>query len=171
MSTKRNVMIKILTSRMELGQSLFAEDVENDEELGFDEEFIDESGEMPEPTEMWTEGRMVTGPNRVELVYEEGELSGMEGSVTSIGFDRAQPGLLSMLRSGVVSTAMVFEENKRHICVYKTPFSEFEVCTVAKRVENRLLTDGVIELDYLIEVHGAQAEKCHMVITAQEIPV
>ena len=171
MSTKRNVMIKILTSRMELGQSLFAEDVENDEELGFDEEFIDESGEMPEPTEMWTEGRMVTGPNRVELVYEEGELSGMEGSVTSIGFDRAQPGLLSMLRSGVVSTAMVFEENKRHICVYKTPFSELEVCTVAKRVENRLLTDGVIELDYLIEVHGAQAEKCHMVITAQEIPV
>ena len=112
---------------------------------------------------------MVTGPSRVELVYEESELSGMEGSVTSIGFDRAAPGMISMMRSGVVSTALVFEENKRHICVYQTPFSEFEVCTIARRVENRLLTDGVIELDYLIEIHGAQAERCHMVISAHEV--
>ena len=112
---------------------------------------------------------MVTGPDRVELVYEESELSGMEGSVSTIGFDRANPGLISMMRSGLVSTALVFEENKRHICVYHTPFSEFEVCAAARRVENRLLTEGKIELDYIIEVHGAQAERCHMVISAHEV--
>lgn len=168
MSTKKNVMIKILTSRIELDQSLFA-DGEDGEEIEYEEEFSQGIGEMPEPTEMWAEGRMVTGPSRVELVYEESELSGMEGSVTSIGFDRAAPGMVSMMRSGVVSTALVFEENKRHICVYQTPFSEFEVCTIARRVENRLLTDGVIELDYLIEIHGAQAERCHMVISAHEV--
>ena len=162
-------MIKIFTTRMELSQSLFAEE-EDGEEIEFDEEFLpEEGGEGPETSEVWMEGRMVTGPDRVELVYEESELSGMEGSVSTIGFDRANPGLISMMRSGLVSTALVFEENKRHICVYHTPFSEFEVCAAARRVENRLLTEGKIELDYIIEVHGAQAERCHMVISAHEV--
>lgn len=169
MSTKKNVMIKIFTTRMALNQSLFAEAGEG-EELEYDEELpFDGDGEESETSELWMEGRMVTGPERVELVYEESELSGMEGSVSTIGFDRSNPGLVSMIRTGLVSTALVFEEGKRHICVYHTPFSEFEVCAAAKRVENRLLTDGVIELDYVIEVHGAQAERCRMTISVHEV--
>ncbi len=162
MTEKKNVMIKILTSRTELAHGLF------DGEEAFDEqedEALAPLGELSEPTELWIEGRLVIGDARVELVYEESELSGMEGSVTSIGFDRMNPGLISMMRSGLVSTAMVFEENKRHICVYRTPFSEFEICTVAKQVKNHLLSEGVIELVYLIEVHGAQAERCQMRIS------
>ena len=107
---------------------------------------------------------MVTSPSRVELIYEEGELTGMEGSVTSIGFDRSAPELISMIRTGLVSTAMVFEQGKRHMCLYHTPFSEFEICVRALKVENLLFEDGRIELDYLIEIHGAQAERCKMTV-------
>lgn len=166
MTEKKNVMIKIITSRIELNRSFF----DDEEELeDFEDEEFASLGEMPEPTEIWMEGRMVIGKGRVELVYEESELSGMEGSVTSIGFDRAVPGLISMMRSGMIRTALVFEENKRHICVYRTPFSAFEVCTIARRVKNHLLTEGLIELDYLIEVHGAQAERCYMTISVHEV--
>lgn len=164
---KKNVMIKILSRRTEATGSLF-EEAEGEEYEDLPEECEDAEGE--EPTEMLVEGRLLEGEERVELVYEESELSGMEGSVTCVGFDQSNRGLLSMMRSGTVSTALVFEENKRHICIYRTPFSDFEVCSYALRVDNRLLEEGWIELDYLIEIHGAQAERCRMTLSIHEIP-
>ena len=50
------------------------------------------------------------------------------------------------MRSGPVSTAMTFEEGKRHFCVYDTPFSSFQVCVRALTVKNALLTDGELIL-------------------------
>ena len=113
------------------------------------------------------EGRLITGRDRVELVWDESELSGMGGSTAVVGFDRATPGMVSMIRSGTVATAMVFEAGKRHMSVYDTPFSSFEVCVHTLTVENRLLTDGQIDLEYLIEIHGAEAERCVMNITVK----
>ncbi len=160
--TKRNVMITIRSARTEVPEDLFDE-----EGAPIPDEEPIELPEMPEPTDMILEGRLVTGKTRVELVYDEGELSGMEGSVTSVGFDRSTPGLVSMMRTGTVKTALVFEQGKRHFSIYDTPFSSFQVCVHTLRVDNRLLTDGVIELDYLIEIHGAQAEHCRMTILAR----
>ena len=170
--TKRNVMIHMLVSRLELGMSLF-----DDEDVSEEEAEEDTSprldigamlGEMPEPDEMLMEGRLVTNEKRVELIYEESELTGMEGSVTAIGFQRNCPELISMMRSGQVRTAMTFEEGKRHYCLYNTPYSDFEVCVRALHVDNRLLRDGEISLDYLIEIHGARAEHCKMTITVKD---
>lgn len=170
--TKRNVMISILTSRTEMNMSLFAEDAEAEEiEEGadgapsLDAILKNVTGEMPEPTEMLIEGRLLTSELRVELVYAESELTGMEGSLTAIGFDRANPGLVSMIRTGPVRTAMTFEQGRRHICLYNTPFSEFEVCVRTIKVNNRFLEENLLELDYLIEIHGAQAEHCKMWIS------
>ena len=164
--TKREVMIHMLTSRLELGGSLF-DDEENEESEDGGIDFAALLGEMPEPTEMLMEGRIVTNRTRVELVYEESELTGMEGSVTSIGFDRNNPTLISMMRTGPVRTALTFEEGKRHYCVYNTPYSDFEVCVRAVHVENDLLREGRMVLDYVVEIHGAQAEHCKMTITVR----
>lgn len=171
--TKRKVRIRMLTSRLELSGSLFddaeetGEDGECDEEMPEPED-VSEPEEMPEPTEMLMEGRLITGTERVELAYEESELTGMEGSVTAIGFARNTPGLVTMMRTGSVRTALVFEKGKRHICVYHTPFSDFEVCVHTEEVKNELLTRGRMELDYLVEIHGAQAEHCRMTIEIRD---
>ncbi len=169
--TKRNVMIDILTSRIERDLSLFAEDFENEETeeamQSFEDMLKNVTGEMPEPTEMLMEGKLLTSTYRVELIYAESELTGMQGSMTAIGFDRANPNLVSMMRTGPVRTAMTFEEGKRHICLYNTPFSEFEVCVRTIKVNNRLLEENKLELDYLIEIHGAQAEHCKMTVTVR----
>ena len=159
--TKRNVMITISTSRMQIADQLFEQEGEELQEPIYD----DYPEEMPEPTELLLEGRLITGRDRVELVWEEGELSGMEGSTTVVGFDRANPGLVSMMRSGTVATAMMFENGKRHMSVYDTPFSSFELCVHTLTVENALLTEGFLGLEYLIEVHGAEAERCRMTIS------
>ena len=164
-------MIDILTSRVEMNLSLFAEETENEEveEMvqSFEDMLKNARGEMPEPTEMLMEGKLLVAGHRVELVYAESELTGMQGSVTAIGFEPSNPDLVSMVRTGPVRTAMTFEEGKRHICLYNTPFSEFEVCVRTIKVNNRLLEENKLELDYLIEIHGAQAEHCKMTVTVR----
>ena len=169
--TKRNVMIHMLVSRLELGMSLFDDETDAEEEGEEIPPRIDLDalmGEMPEPDEMLMEGRLVTNEKRVELIYEESELTGMEGSVTAIGFQRNFPELVSMMRSGKVRTALTFEEGKRHYCLYNTPYSDFEVCVRALRVDNRLLSDGELVLDYLVEIHGARAEHCKMTVNVRD---
>ena len=161
--TKRNVMISITTNRHMIAQGLFEK---ND---GEDELFDELDGESSGPEEMLLEGKLVTNEQRVELLYEESELSGMQGATTSVGFARNAPGLISMNRTGSVVTSLVFEEGKRHFSIYDTMFSSFQVCVRTLRVENKLLEEGRINIEYLIEIHGAQAERCEMSISVREV--
>lgn len=171
MLTKQEGMITIQTVRRGIPVPLFSPngaDVEIDEE-NLPEEYDDEEeggdGEDgPETVEMMMEGRLVVTSKRAELVYHESELTGMEGSVTKIGFDLDTPDLVTMLRGGSVSTALVFEPHQRHICVYNTPFSSFEVCVHTLEVKNDILESGSLYLDYLIEIHGARTERCRMTL-------
>ena len=165
--TKRDVIITISTSRLDSGLQFF-QDNNYTYTINLDEPEQKPKKEMPPPTEMITDGKLVTSPTRVELVYEETVLSGMEGSVTAIGFERSDPGLISMIRSGKVATALIFEEGVRHYSVFETPYSTFQLCTYTELVENRLLTDGTIRIEYIIEIRGAQAERCHMDISVRD---
>ena len=92
----------------------------------------------------------------------------MKDKKTAIGFDRNEPGMISMIRSGTVSTALIFEEDQRHYSVFDTPLSTFQLCTYTELVENKLLSEGKIRLEYIIEIRGAQAERCHMDISVRD---
>lgn len=97
---------------------------------------------------------------RISLSYDETELTGMEGSTTTVTFSESDPETVTMLRYGSVTTTLVFEQERRHICVYETPIMPFEICIYARKVQNQLTVDGgSILLDYLIEIHGAKAER------------
>jgi len=109
--------------------------------------------------EMSTEGTLRIADGRVEISYDESELTGMEGATTCVSFATDAPGLVTMMRGGTVTTALVFEPHRRHICVYHTPFMPFEICVYSSRVDNRLLDLGTLDLDYIIELRGAQAER------------
>ena len=124
--------------------------------------------EGPQSMEMYSDARLRLTDDMFSLSYEESELTGMEGSTTSIGFQRQEPSLVSMIRTGIVRTALIFEQGKRHTSIYTTPFSEMELCVRALSVENRLLTEGSMTLDYLIEIHGLQAERCRMQISVHD---
>ena len=117
-----------------------------------------------ENLEMVTQGMVRVRGGRVEIVYDEGELSGMEGSQTVISYAKGEPQTVSMIRTGAVSTALVFERGVRHLCTYETPYMPFQIGVFALSVDNRLETDGEIMLDYLIEIRGAQAERCKMTL-------
>ena len=70
----------------------------------------------PEHMEMFCDGRLRLTDDMFSLSYEESELTGMEGTSSQLSFLLSQPELVTMLRSGSVSTALVFEPNQRHFC-------------------------------------------------------
>lgn len=171
-------MIVIKTRKVGIPFPLFSPESENDgeeESLEIcDEEVCEdlppEEESEAEEIELTLEGKLVVTGERAELVWQESELTGMEGATTKLGFSLAEPGLMSMLRSGSVNTALIFETGKRHFCIYHTLFSAFEVCVQGITVDNRLLTDGTVLLDYLIELKGNRTERCRMQLSFHAAP-
>lgn len=92
------------------------------------------------------------------VTYEEMS-EGMDGVNTEMKFKKDAPQEISISRTGALEAFMYFEEGKRHICVYNTGIMPFEICIYSKRVDNRLLSDGVLEIEYIIEIKGACAQK------------
>ena len=106
----------------------------------------------------------------VSVSYDETELTGMAGARSTITYRTADRGLVTMMRSGLVSTAMTFKAHHRAICTYETPYMPFSIGIHALTVDNRLDTEGVLKLDYIVEIKGARAERCEMEMKIQEDP-
>ena len=153
MSQKEEVRIRLKSVRYEVEASLFAEEEDGLRVLA------DDSRNEPETIEIRSLGTLLTEGGRTEISYEETEATGMEGATTAVSFMTDQAGVVSMIREGAVSTVLVFEAGKRHHCVYRTPFMPFEVCVHTLKVENHLLTERYLNLDYIIEIRGARAER------------
>jgi uncharacterized beta-barrel protein YwiB (DUF1934 family) len=113
-------------------------------------------------SEMTTPARMRLTEDWFSLSYTESADSDMAGSETQISFHRASPGTVTLLRSGDVRTALVFEQGVRHRCAYTTPFMPFEVGVHCLTVKNMLAEGGSLILDYIIEIRGGEAERCKM---------
>ncbi|MBR2381416.1 MAG: DUF1934 domain-containing protein [Clostridia bacterium] len=167
---KKNIRIKLTSLREASNDHFFDSLLEDDVDM-FEEHELHIEDEEPEgPIEMYSEGELYITDERVIIAYDESELTGMEGSHTQVRFERAQDGLVTMMRSGSVNTILVFEEGKRHICAYQTQYMPFEICVFTKSVKNTLLEDGKIELDYIVEIRGAQAERTQFKIEVFEQP-
>ncbi|MBQ8849530.1 MAG: DUF1934 domain-containing protein [Clostridia bacterium] len=151
---QEEVRIKIRSVRYEVSASLFSDIDEDGAQIPLDMR----DGE-PETVEICTVGKLREEDGRIEVSYEETEATGMEGSVTAVSFLREQSGIITMIREGAVSTTLVFEDGKRHHCLYETPFMPFQICVHTLKVDNRLSEDRYIDLDYVIEIRGAQAER------------
>jgi uncharacterized beta-barrel protein YwiB (DUF1934 family) len=175
----KRVALTITTERFGVAADLFDEMLEVMEQgeisRALTEPVYDvENGETePQQSEMFYTARLRMTDTEFSLTYEESELTGMEGSESQLSFRLAERGLLTMLRTGSVTTALVFEQGKRHMCVYQTPYMPFEVCVHTLRVDNRLAMDGRIggslDLDYVVELRGAQAERCQMHVEIREM--
>ena len=164
---KEYVSVSIVSERSAVKANLFdavyekqMEQLIEDVDIIMPEQLPDEQEE--EALEMVTQGLVRVRGGRVEIVYDEGELSGMEGSQTVISYAKGEPQTVSMIRTGAVSTVLVFERGVRHLCTYETPYMPFQIGVLALAVDNRLESEGEICLDYVIEIRGAQAERCKM---------
>ncbi len=106
--------------------------------------------------ELITAGRLTEqGTEGYTLSYEESEMTGMEGTQTTFQIEK---GRITLLRVGEVNSQMVFEEGRKHLSMYDTPFGAMEVGVSAKRVFCEIgEKGGNIEIDYAIEIDHALA--------------
>jgi uncharacterized beta-barrel protein YwiB (DUF1934 family) len=149
----KKVRIRIVTDRTDVQTGLF------DKNAVFDAP----NGEN-EHSEMTVEGRYHDDGIRVAISYDESELSGMEGSRTTISYQKNEPGVITMLRTGSVKTALLFEKGRCHECVYQTPIAHFDVRVQTDEVNNSLEGVGVLYLDYTVELKGAQPQRTKMTL-------
>ena len=102
----------------------------------------------PDVIELITKGRLAEREGNFTLTYQESELTGLEGTRTTIQVEGEQ---VTLLREGGVNSQMVFQEGRRHMSMYNTPY-------------------GAIEIDYAIEVDHALAGRNIFQINVKEAP-
>lgn len=116
-----------------------------------------QSGESggEEPIELVTAGKLEPlGGERYTLSYQESEVTGFAGTLTTI---QVEPSRVTLQRVGAVNSQMVFEEGRRHLSMYDTPYGALSVGIHTRRMRSTLDGDGgEVEVHYGLEIeHGA----------------
>ena len=120
----------------------------------------------PDTIELVTEGRLMRDDAGYTLTYQESELTGLDGTMTTIQVEGEQ---VTLLRVGEVNAQMVFQEGRRHLSMYNTPYGAMSVGVNTRH----LLADlndrgGDIEIDYAIEINHVIAGRSIFQIKVKE---
>ena len=106
--------------------------------------------------ELVTEGCLEPdGDDGYTLSYQESELTGLEGTLTTIQVDGEQ---VTLMRVGEFTSQMVFQEGRRHLSMYNTPYGAMAIGVNTRHLLADLTDQGGdIEIDYAIEIDHALA--------------
>ena len=89
------------------------------------------------------------------VTYQESELTGLEGTTTRLHIDG---GRVTLLREGSINSQMVFEEGRRHLSMYETPYGALSIGVNTRRMRSTLgEAGGDLEIDYAIEIDNLVA--------------
>jgi uncharacterized beta-barrel protein YwiB (DUF1934 family) len=109
-----------------------------------------------------TEAAMDVTPGQITITYDEAPGSDLGQTKSTIRMDRANPHCLSIERSGTLMNTLICEKGRRHTSVYSSPMipMPLEACTYTRRCDIDLDEEGgVIFLDYIIEIRGADVQR------------
>lgn len=127
----------------------------------------DESSEI----ELCTEGELaVNREGCVEISYLENEDDEQIKTLSKIIFSPSDTGLVIMTKEGAMNTVLSFEEGKTHICTYDTPFMPIKVYVNASLVDNRLLSDGELRLNYVLSLNDTEPQHFIVEVKIKEEP-
>ena len=127
-------------------------------------------GNDPDTVELVTAGRLMKDKAGYTLSYQESEISGLEGTLTTIQVEGEQ---VTLMRMGEFNSQMVFQEGRRHLSMYNTPYGAMSVGVNTRH----LLADlsdkgGDIEIDYAIEIdHAVAGENTFHIDVREKEPI
>ena len=112
-----------------------------------------EEEQGPESVELVTDGRYEYGRDASWFTYQESEITGMEGTVTTIAFT---PEGAVLTRQGSVTGRMDFSPGERNTFLYETPYGSSTVGMETKRYASTLTErGGKLEIEYVIDFDHA----------------
>ena len=105
----------------------------------------------PEEMELVTAGTLKRdGAGGYTVSYQETELTGLEGTTTRLYI---RDGQVTLLREGSINSQMVFEEGRRHLSMYETPYGALSIGVNTRRMRSTLgEAGGDLEIDYANEI-------------------
>ncbi len=94
--------------------------------------------------------------------YNETEISGMEGTKTTIIIRKNS---FDLIREGTTETKMEFENNKRTVSLYKTPYGVLDVKIDTKKLDININEEGgTINATYLLVIGDQTTLKTKLTI-------
>ncbi len=112
-----------------------------------------QNGDKDDPIELVTVGEYYYKDNKHFITYEESEMTGMEGTTTTLTIEGEK---VTLMRSGKNNTQLIFEEGQRHINCYETPYGSLSVGVRANDVKVSLGEEGgEVSAQYELEVNNS----------------
>ena len=112
-------------------------------------------GQEPEVIRLDTEGTMEFRDGGWDITYEESELTGLAGVTTTF---RVEPEKVTLIRTGRLTSTMVFQEGVSHDSLYRMEFGALMISVNATRVFFDIVEDGgSIDLVYNIIIENTEA--------------
>ena len=120
----------------------------------------------PDVIELVTAGRLTRVGESYTLSYQESELTGLEGTLTTIQVDGEQ---VTLMRVGEFTSQMVFQEGRRHLSMYNTPYGAMAIGVNTRHLLAEMDDrGGEIEIDYAIEIDHSVAGRNTFQINVKE---
>lgn len=121
----------------------------------------------PDSMQLVTAGQYGMDSEKIKMTWEESELTGMEGTRTSITVQPNKSVVLS--REGAMNTSMEFEEGKKHYFLYETPYGSATMGLDTRRIRHRLnLHGGDMEIEYTVDYNQQIVGRNFFYIQVQE---
>ena len=112
-------------------------------------------GQEPDTIELVSEGELSYRDGGWDVCYQESELTGLAGVTTTF---RVEPEKVTLIRTGRLTSTMVFQEGVPHDSLYHMEFGALMISVRATRVFFDIVEDGgSIDLVYNIIIENTEA--------------
>lgn len=86
------------------------------------------------------------------ILYEDSEISGMEGTTTLL---KVADGSVSLIRKGKIMQEQYFALDKKSLSTYTTPYGRLKLSVLTKKLDIQYgVISGSIEIDYELSIDG-----------------
>ena len=100
------------------------------------------------------------------LSYEESEVTGLEGTRTSM---IVMPDQVVVDRDGLITSRMVFKEGLKNSFLYETPYGNATMRIDTRKIDRNIDENGGrVEIDYVLDVEHAVVARNKFQITVKQ---
>lgn len=116
--------------------------------------------------ELVTEGTLEYDNNCCKITYAETEMTGMEGTTTSLEVEDER---VTLVRTGATNSQLIFENDKKHVGYYETPYGNFSIGVLSNGMNIDIDENGgEIEIKYVLDVNNKAISKNDFNIKVRE---
>lgn len=115
--------------------------------------------------EMITTGDYFLKNGKHYIMYDE-VMEGFDGTVKNT--IKIHPGCLDIMKKGIANVHMVFEEDKKNIACYATPYGDMMVGINTNHISIDESEDKLkVRVDYSLDINYEHVSECNIVVDVQ----